>query len=73
MIVQYRESNRRSDYYSVAEPNHASPITVVHTAFDTFVCLTCRRHDCTHAEATEQFVTEHGPPPARTAHADHRP
>jgi hypothetical protein len=74
MNVQYRVSNVRNDYYAVGEPDRASLLTVVHTGFDTFVCLTCHRHDCEHAMATEQFVTENGPPPAaRNTRADRIP
>lgn len=47
-------SNSHGDYFRVTDPAVAHPITIVHTMFDTFVCLTCRSHTCEHAKHMEQ-------------------
>jgi hypothetical protein len=53
VYVRYVASNKRNDYYRVGHTDESTPITVVHTEFDTFVCLTCRSHTCPHSKATE--------------------
>ena len=66
MIVTYRNSNARNDYFTVAAKAATHPVTVVHTAFGTFVCLTCRVCGCEHADATEAFVAAGNGPARRT-------
>lgn len=51
---KFAVSNSHGDYYRVADPMHHGPITIVHTAFGTFVCLTCRSHTCAHAKHMEK-------------------
>jgi len=60
MNIQWRASNQTNDYYVVQDTAHAKPITVVHTKFDTFVCLTCRYHLCEHAVEVEKHVANNG-------------
>lgn len=65
MTVRYRTSNSTSDYYEVTDKSVGHLITVVHTKFGTFVCLTCRCVGCDHAKDTEDFVAA-GNGPERT-------
>jgi hypothetical protein len=48
--VRFRATNSRNTYYELFWPKEKRPITVVHTAFDTFVCMACRSHRCAHAD-----------------------
>jgi hypothetical protein len=58
--IQWRASSQTNDYYAVQDAAHAHSITVVHTKFDTFVCLTCRYHLCEHAVEVEKHVASKG-------------
>lgn len=51
--VRWRSANSTSDYYDVMVAGDERPVSVVHTKFDTFVCLACRSCDCDHALAVE--------------------
>jgi hypothetical protein len=56
--VQYRNSNRFADFYSVATDKL---VTVRHGTHPErpWVCLTCITNDCEHIEVVAAYVSAH--------------
>lgn len=65
ITVRWRQANSNGDYYEVSDPLVPHRITVVHTFYDTFVCLTCRSHVCVHSMAVPESA-DYRPHPAMT-------
>ena len=62
MEVKYRSSNKTNDYYTIGSVNAKQPVTVVHTKFDTLVCLTDLTLRCKHTRAVAEFIADGGAP-----------